>query len=92
MADQMADQMFENTILKTIANPKLSSIKKRLLLRDLVGVANTDFQKGVAEAYYEFSKALLSGDKPAFRLPQSLSEVWNDPRCIKMFLQALKAY
>ena len=57
-----ADQVFENTILKTIGNPKLTAIQKAGQLRYLKQLAETPYQREVADAYSLFAESMLVKD------------------------------
>ncbi len=57
------DATFEDSILKDLANPRLSPIQKATRMEDYYAIAETDAQREVAEAYRAFTKAVVNGAK-----------------------------
>ncbi len=68
------DAMFEDFAVKTIADPTLTSLQKKVLLKGMREIAESDYQKSIADTYYRAAHALTNGDGARVD-PQTLERV-----------------
>src|SRR2546425_10056466 len=81
------DTLFEKFLVETVADPKLTSLQKRMVLKGMTEIAETDFQKSAAENYYGAADALTNGDNGARVDPQTLEKAKVMLLCIEVLLK-----